>query len=239
MEKEILIWQDDFSGKELNRKDWSFETGYIRNNELQSYEDSSENAFIRNGQLVLRAIKTDDPKKPYTSASINTRHGQHFLYGRLEMRAKLPFGQGIWPAFWTLGTEKNTWPECGEIDIFELIGGNKVFPGGDGKICINVHTPETVKEKYGGMFELRNGRFCDDFHIFGINWTKKHLEFYVDNVIFSRWHIEDTPELHIPHFILLNIAVGGDWPGSPDDTTFFPQEYIVDWIRYYKNSKDD
>lgn len=236
MKNETLVWQENFDGAEINRDEWSFEKGYIRNNELQFYEDSNKNAFIRNGKLVLRALKTNNPQKPYTSASINTRYGQHFLYGRIEMRAKLPFGQGIWPAFWTLGTDIGTvgWPKCGEIDIFELIGGNTVYPNGDGRIHTNIHTPEPANNKIGGLFELRNSSFADDFHIFGINWTEKLLEFYVDNIIFCRWNIEDVPELHKPHYILLNIAVGGNWPGPPEDTTVFPQEYVVDWIRYYK-----
>ena len=234
MGNEELIWQENFDSGEIDRKEWSFEKGYIRNNELQSYEDSSENAFIRDGQLVLRALKTDNPQKPFTSASINTRYGRHFLYGRIEMRAKLPFGQGIWPAFWTLGADIGEvgWPKCGEIDILEMCGGNRLFPNGDGRITANLHAA-TPFEKNELVFRLQSGRFCDDFHIFGVNWTEKQIDIYVDDVIFASWDIENIPEFHKPHYVLINIAVGGS-VGSPDETTVFPQEYIVDWVRYYK-----
>ncbi len=238
-----LVWSDEFDGPEIDRNTWGYEIGYVRNNELQDYTDAPENSYIENGCLVIESIKTGDPKRPYTSASLNTLGKKEFLYGKLEMRAKLPFGQGIWPAFWTLGVdiETNPWPACGEIDIMELVGGtNKTFAtcpfedhmGND--VCqATIHYPNEKKALQRAL-ELKDGNFCDDFHIFGIEWTENCIKAYVDNIIYNKLDITDIPAFHRPHYVLVNTAIGGGWPGDPDETTIFPQKYYIDWIRYYK-----
>lgn len=238
-----LVWSEEFDGSEINRDIWQYEIGYVRNNELQYYTDSPENSYVEDSCLVIKSIKTGDEKCPYTSASLNTMGTKEFLYGKLEMRAKLPFGTGIWPAFWTLGVniEETPWPACGEIDIMEMVGGNgrdiAVCPFGDyvsdSVVQATIHYPE---EKYGlqRALELADRKFCDDFHIFGIEWTKDYIKFYVDNIIYNSIDIREIPALHLPQYVLVNTAVGGGWGGAPDDTTVFPQKYYIDWIRYYK-----
>ena len=236
--KYTLVWEDDFNGESINRDNWGNEIGFIRNHELQYYTDSPENAYIEDGCLVIRAVPTGKEDVKYTSASLNTYGKRSFLYGRIEMRAKLPYGKGIWPAFWTLGTDirQHGWPFCGEIDIMELIGtGSKTAAEigmGDGVISGTIHYPN--KKDHLKRCELLDGKYADDFHIIGMEWTKQHILWYVDGIIYNKVDISDLPSFHKEHYILLNIAVGGDWPGSPDESTVFPQRYIIDWVRYYK-----
>lgn len=237
-----LVWSQEFDSPEIDRDIWRFEKGYVRNNELQCYTDSAENAYIEDSCLVIQSIKTDDENCPYTSASLNTYTTKEFLYGKLEMRAKLPYGKGIWPAFWTLGTDKdeNGWPACGEIDIMEMVGGSgrdiATCPFGDyvsdSVVQGTIHYPN--EQRFSRAFEFSDRKFCDDFHVFGIDWTEDYIKFYVDNVIYNSIDIRQMPEFHKPHFILVNTAVGGAWAHSPDETTVFPQKYYIDWIRYYK-----
>lgn len=238
-----LVWSEEFDGPEIDRSTWGYELGYVRNNELQEYVDAPENSYIEDSCLVIKSIKTGDPERPYTSASLNTHGKKEFLYGKLEMRAKLPFGKGIWPAFWTLGVNirETPWPACGEIDIMELVGGtNKTFATcpfndhmGDDVCQATIHYPNE-KKAMQRAFELKDGNFCDDFHVFGIEWTENCIKCYVDNVIYNKLDITDIPAFHKPHYVLVNTAIGGGWPGDPDDTTVFPQKYYIDWIRYYK-----
>ena len=246
-----LVWSDEFDGTEINRDDWSYEIGYIRNNELQYYTDSPENAYIEDGCLVIEAKETGDAERPYTSASLNTKHKQTFLYGRLEMRAKLPFGKGIWPAFWTLGDnhwgdpepyeEGVPWPECGEIDIMEMIGGiNKTHATcpfedhmGNNVVQATIHYPDEKKALQRAA-ELKEGNYCDDFHVFGIEWDENCIKAYMDDVVYNKLDITDIECFHKPHYCMLNIAIGGWWPGNPDETSVFPQKYYIDYVRYYK-----
>lgn len=244
MEKEYkLVWSEEFDNPEIDRNIWGYELGYVRNNELQEYVDDSENSYIKDSCLVLKAIKTGDPKRPYTSASLNTYSKQNFLYGKLEMRAKLPYGKGIWPAFWTLGQNiaEVPWPACGEIDIMELVGGknttNATCPFvdhmGDNVVQGTLHYPNEPKGMQRAL-ELKEGKFADEFHTFGIEWTKDFIKVYCDDVVYNKLDIKDQPAFHLPHYILVNIAIGGFWPGDPDETTVFPQTYEIDWIRYYQ-----
>lgn len=232
-------WSADFEKNGLSEEIWNYEIGYIRNNELQYYTDSRENSYIENGELVICARKTDNPDRPYTSASLNTQGKVEFLYGRLEMEARLPCGTGIWPAFWTLGgqfgiTEK--WPECGEIDIMELIGGrgSEKSGGGDAEYFSTVHYPEeaTICEKGLQRAKLAGKNFCDGYHKFGAIWTKETISFCVDDLLWKTIPVADIPAFHKPHFLLLNIAVGGSWPGDPDATTCFPQTYRIKSVTY-------
>lgn len=237
-----LVWEDDFNGS-LDTSVWGHEIGYVRNNEIQWYTDSPENSYTENSCLVLVAKPTGDPNMPYTSASVHTKKTMSFLYGRIEMKAKLPAGQGIWPAFWTLGQniDEISWPACGEIDILELIGGPFMqwqkdegwLESGDNIIQSTIHYPNELKG-HENILELMDQNFCDDFHVFGIEWTKEEIKFYVDGYVYNRVNIVNIPAFHKEHYILMNIAMGGIWAGNPDETTIFPQKYYIDWIRYYK-----
>lgn len=244
MQKEYkLVWQDDFDGPEIDRTVWGFEKGYVRNNELQKYTDSPENAYIEDSCLVIKSTKTDDPNCPYLSASLNTYSKRNFLYGKLEMRAKLPFGKGIWPAFWSLGQNISTcpWPACGEIDIMEMVGGtnttNSTCPFcdhmGNNVVQATIHYPDELPGMQRAI-ELSDGDFSDDFHIFGIEWTKDYIKAYCDGYVYNKLDISNQPAFHLPHYLLVNTAIGGFWPGDPDETTVFPQKYYIDWIRYYQ-----
>lgn len=231
MKKYELIWSEEFEGNTLDETKWSHEIGYIRNHELQYYTDGGHNTFLKNSCLVLQGRKEPFEGFEYTSASIHTAGKAEFLYGRIEMRAKLPEGQGIWPAFWTLGADfaKAGWPECGEIDMMEMIGGE-----GDNRIYATLHYPGSSLNEISHEASLQEGRFCDDFHVFGIDWSEDEICWAVDGIIFCRLDIRKKPAFHKKHFLILNLAIGGDWPGAPDTTTVFPQEYRVDWVRYYR-----
>jgi len=232
-----LIWEDDFN-EPLDRSFWRPELGHsIRNKELQTYTDSDENSYTEDGCLVIKAITTGNPDEPYTSASLTTRKSMTFLHGRLEIRAKLPYGTGIWPAFWTLGDTPVGWPECGEIDILEMIGGrgsNHDY-NGDKEIWSTIHCPDRsdFKASVGPHRLPGEPNLCDDFHIYGVEWDENEMTFYIDDMITSKFGISQYPSFHQPHYALLNIAIGGAWPGNPDKNTVFPQYYKIDWIRYY------
>ena len=239
-----LVWQDEFDGADINRALWRFEEGHVRNNELQIYTDAPENAFLRDGCLVIRALRMGNPNCPYTSASLNTLGTQSVLYGRLEIRAKLPYGKGIWPAFWTLGAniEDVPWPACGEIDIMEMVGGPErneaTCPFGDHVGDHIVQGTIHYADEQRGLqraIELTGGkRFCDDFHIFTLDWTESCIKIGVDGLVYASYDIRDLEAFHKPHYVLLNLALGGAWPGDPDESTVFPQEYVIDYIRYYQ-----
>jgi len=250
----VLYWSEEFNGPTINESIWNFEIGNgcpnlcgWGNNELEYYK--KENAFIvfdesGNGYLVIEARKETvvDPVTSrthyYTSARMQTRRKFEFQYGRIEGRIKLPEGKGIWPAFWLLGT-MGGWPYCGEIDILELLGQDPT----------TVYGTAHSSNCYGGggvgsRFRLPKGyKFSDDFHIFALEWTPNTIRWYVDGQLYhvaSRKEYErrgcgwpfSTPGNTF--FIILNVAVGGNWPGPPDDTTVFPQRMYVDYVRVYK-----
>lgn len=226
-----LVWSDEFDGSILDDSIWNYEIGYIRNNELQYYANRTENVRLENGKLIIEARKEQVyDGHDYTSASINTKGKKSWKYGKLEIRAKLPYGQGIWPAFWTKGVNEG-WPKCGEIDIMEMIGGV-----GDNESYGTIHYYNNGHDKVGGMYTMPGGNFCDDFHIFGIEWSEDSILWYIDDDCFyeTRFTEVNKSQFNREHFILLNLAVGGDWPGAPDKDTVFPQQYIIDWVRVYQ-----
>jgi len=236
-----LVWSDEFDGTVPDPEKWVHEIGDgcpevcgWGNNELEYYTD--QNAFLNNGHLVIEARKESKGGKPYTSSRIVTRDKNAFAYGRVDARAKLPFGQGIWPAIWMLGTSITGigWPACGEIDIMEMIGGQ----GRENTIHGTAHWDNDGQHaSFGKSFVLNNGTFADDFHLFSIEWDSKKIEWYVDDVLYNT--IDITPgeldEFRKEFFIIINLAVGGNWPGHPDDQTAFPQRMTVDYIRVYQD----
>ena len=230
----VETWSDEFDGNSIDTNKWHFEIGTgdngWGNNELEYYTDRSDNAFIRDGNLIIRAQKEDYQGAQYTSARMTTQGKFDTVYGKFEARLKLPSGQGIWPAFWLLGSNIGQvgWPACGEIDIMEFVG----------KDPNNVHS-----STHGPGFDTsdpynNNGGFSD-FHTYAANWQPGKIEFYVDNNLFKTVTRDNAGSGSWPFdgnkmFILLNLAVGGKWPGNPDGSTNFPQEFVIDYVRVFE-----
>ena len=242
-----LVWHDEFNaraGSPIDKSKWKPEIGGHGwgNHELEYYTDRTDNAFQSKGSLVIKAIKEeftgrDKVTRAYTSARLITKHAFTATYGRFEARMKLPRGQGIWPAFWLLGNDidKVGWPNCGEIDIMELIGKEPSTVHG------TIHGPGYSHNKgISSSHSLKNGKeFADAFHVFAIEWEPEAIRFYCDDVLYKTVTPADLPQgttwvYNHPFFILLNVAVGGDWPGAPDATSVFPQEMLVDYVRVYQ-----
>ncbi|MBP6470066.1 MAG: glycoside hydrolase family 16 protein [Chloroflexi bacterium] len=233
----ILTWQDEFAGPEIDAANWTHEIGGNGwgNAEDQFYTAEPENSFIENGNLVIQALEQRKQGKPYTSARLITKDKFSQTYGRFEARLQIPKGQGIWPAFWMLGEDISTagWPESGEIDIMENIGKEPTMIHG------TVHGPGYSGARgVGASYSLPDGRpFADDFHVFAIEWEPEEIRWYVDDVLFNTVTPSDVAGDWVydhPFFILLNLAVGGQWPGYPDATTQFPQRLTVDYVRVYE-----
>lgn len=229
---QTLIWSDEFNYNGLpDTSKWGNELGYIRNNELQYYTDRKENQIVRNGYLEIIALKEACKGYTYTSASINTLGKASWKYGRIEARMKFSKGQGIWPAFWTLGKNINDvgWPKCGEIDIMEHIN-NEEFTYGT-LHWANEENHSHIQNQGFGKVDVT------EFHTYAINWNSDSITWYIDGNQFHKVIIANgingTEEIHKPHYILLNLAIGGDWPKSPDSTTVFPSKLIVDYVRVY------
>ncbi len=236
-----LIWAEEFDYTGFpDSSIWSFEVGGDGwgNNELQYYKaNDQDNSWVKDGKLTIRAINESFGGRNYTSARIVTRDKFSVQYGKIEARIKLPFGQGIWPAFWGLGQNhaKAGWPACGEIDIMEMIGGTNR----DNQVHGTLHWDNNGSHaSYGGSYRLPSGIFADDFYRFSIVWTPQYIRWYVNDIQF---HVTDIrpaglSEFHQDFFLILNLAVGGNWPGAPNASTIFPQVLDVDYIRVYKNS---
>ena len=234
-----LEWADEFDGPANSAPDrakWARDLGHSGwgNKELENYTNSTENAFLDGaGHLVIQAIRT--PEGGYTSARLKTTGLAAFTYGKIEARMQIPYGQGIWPAFWMLGEDikTNGWPRSGEIDIMENIGKEPATVHG------TVHGPGYSGGKgIGAPFALASGRFADAFHVYTVIWERASIEFLVDGQSFKRVTPADLPEgakwvYDHPFFLLLNLAVGGNWPGNPDASTEFPQRMTVDYVRVY------
>lgn len=229
-----LVWQDEFSGTGVNPDYWTFETGgEWYNNELQYYK--SENASVGDGVLTIEARKEDFGGHNYTSARMITQNKKMFKYGRVDMRALLPEGQGIWPALWTLGKDIGSvgWPKCGEIDMMEMIGGS----GRENTVYSTMHWDDVGGHaQYGLSYTSTGKNFHQKYHVFSIVWDQNQIRSFVDNQQY--FVIDITPanlsEFHQEHFFIFNLAVGGIWPGNPDNSTIFPQQLKVDYIRVFQ-----
>lgn len=217
---------------------WTYNIGTGQNgwgnNELQYYTNNSKNVSVQNGYLLITAEKEDFEGSSYTSARILTKGLFDQTYGRFEARIKLPWGQGIWPAFWLLGSDIDTvsWPNCGEIDIMEYRGQEPTIVHG------TVHGPGySGGESVGKSYSLLNDRFDTGFHVFGIEWTPDYINYYVDDVLYNQITPEDVTGEWVfnkPFFIIINLAVGGNFLGNPNAETVFPQTMLVDYVRVYK-----
>ena len=219
---------------------WSYDIGTGENgwgnSELQYYTDRTKNVTVNNGYLIITADKEDFEGSAYTSARLLTKDKFEQKYGRFEARIQLPYGQGIWPAFWMLGANSDTaiWPQCGEIDIMENRGQQPTLITG------SVHGPGySAGESISKEYDLVNDRFDTGFHIFGIEWGPEYINFYVDDVLYNQITPEDAPGEWVfdqPFYILINVAVGGNFVGPPNAETKFPQSMLVDYVRVYKNN---
>lgn len=234
-----LVIQDEFDiAGAPNNALWSYNIGTGANGwgngELQYYTDRSQNIKVENGVLKITAIKESFLGSGYTSARILTKGKFEQKYGRYEARIKLPLGKGLWPAFWMLGANSETvaWPQCGEIDVMEYLGSKPT------SIFGTVHGPGySGGEAISKIFELPNDRFDNDFHVFGIEWGENFVNYYVDDVLYNQITPKDVRGAWVfnqPFYIILNMAVGGSFPGSPNAETVFPQTMIVDYIRVYQ-----
>jgi beta-glucanase (GH16 family) len=242
-----LVWSDEFNGADGSSPDsskWTYDTGGKGrgNKELECYTNRTQNAQIKGGNLVITAQKesltcSDGVASNYTSARIKTQGLFSQAYGRFEARIKIPKGQGVWPAFWMLGNDIGSmgWPKCGEVDIMENIGKEP------GTVHGSLHGPGKTSSTSDltAPFSLAAGQnFADDFHLYEVEWEPGTIRFYVDTNLYatftqSQWPAGGTWTFDHPFFIILNVAVGGTWPGSPDATTIFPQQMLVDYVRVY------
>lgn len=242
-----LIWSDEFDRDGLpDKSKWDYEGGFVRNKEAQYYTSGrKENARVENGNLIIEARKEkfhnplfnqnsgDWAKKSefadYTSASVKSRAS--WLFGRIEMRARLPRGAGVWPAFWTLGTG-GRWPQDGEIDIMEFVGKEP------DKIYANIHySKDGVHACKPGMLNVPSSG--KDFHVYAAEWFPDRIDFYFDNNKYHTTWLEQTRSRELqpfgkPHYILINFALGGEWGGPLIDDSVLPQQYIIDYVRVYK-----
>lgn len=219
---------------------WNFNIGTGENgwgnNELQYYTDRTENVSVENGFLLITAREESFNGSSFTSARLLTRNKFQQRFGRFEARIRLPFGQGMWPAFWLLGDDNNgqdIWPQIGEIDIMEYRGQEPSIMLG------SVHGPGySAGDSIGKSFTLENDRFDTDFHIFGIEWGEDFINYYVDDVLYQQITPEDVTGEWVfndrEFYIIINLAVGGNFVGSPNAETVFPQTMIVDYIRVYE-----
>ena len=237
-----LTWHDEFDGTKLDPAMWVFVTGGngFGNQELEYYTDRPQNLYLENGMLVIQALKEDyrdarDVDHGFTSARIQTKGKFAQAYGKFEARIKIAYGQGIWPAFWMMGDVAKRWPGNGEIDIMENIGREPSTVHG------TIHGPGySGSHGIGAPFSLPDGgRFCDDFHIFAVEWEPDAIRWDVDG---EQYHSVTPASLPAgtkwvydhPFYLLLNLAVGGEWPGYPDATSKFPQTMLVDYVRVYQ-----
>lgn len=228
-----LLWSEEFNYTGLpDSNKWTNEVGFIRNNELQYYtKKRAENNWVSNGQLKIIGKKESYKGAGYTSASITTDQKFSCTYGKIEANIKLPLGQGMWPAFWMLGQNiwQVGWPKCGEIDIMEHINLDSVTHG-------TMHWDNNGHQSFGGT------KKCDasQFHVYGIEWDNTMIKWFVDGVKFKEGYtynnINNTEEFHKPFYLILNLAIGGNWPGSPNDQTQFPDTMTVDYVRVYQKA---
>lgn len=240
-----LVWSDEFNGTSIDRSVWSYEDYKADRGDQQIYTDSSKNSFVKDGFLTIRTLKEPTADKwdsskvyPYSSASMMTIGKKAFLYGKFEIRCKIPSGPRIWPAFWTDGNVDRDWPTRGEIDIFEFYGDKpgeikaNVWKGRDSNL--------TSSQQWGAKgFTLPEGKkFPDDFHVIHLEWDSVQMRFYCDGIHYATYNISkgagDQRAFTQPHFIWINTAIQNDKSGSSAASNTYPQDYIIDYIRVYQ-----
>ncbi|MDC3253174.1 family 16 glycosylhydrolase [Crocinitomicaceae bacterium] len=230
-----LVWSDEFDGTSIDLSKWSHDIGQgvwgWGNNELQYYTNSAANSTVDGGYLKITARDETFGSANYTSAKLKTKDLYEFTYGKVEARIKVPFGQGLWPAFWMLGAniDQVSWPYCGEIDLLEHVNNELVVHG-------------THHYDHNGHVMLGGSVSCDasEFQVYGIEWTPTTMEWSLNGNVYYTTNIGpgavSKEEFHEPFYLILNLAVGGNWPGSPNGTTSFPALMEVDYVRVYQNN---
>lgn len=226
----VLYWSDEFESTNLDQSKWVFDLGGggWGNNESQFYTSNAGNIKVENGMLNITAKQEQIGSYPYTSSRITTKNLFAHKFGKVEARMKLPLGQGLWPAFWMLGSNISSvgWPQCGEIDIMEHVSNDPEVHG-------------TIHWNNNGHAYWGDGTTCavDQFHTYGIEWDATSIKWFLDGNQFLVANIQNginnTEEFQFPFYLLLNLAVGGDWPGYPNGSTVFPAEMYVDYVRFY------
>ena len=241
-EKWKLVWSDEFNGNKLDYSKWGVEENAFGggNHEMQIYTDRAKNVRVAGGKLIIEAHKDNaqiaGTQRPFSSGRVRTKHRGDWRYGRIEVRAKLPAGQGLWPAIWMLPSEwkYGGWPNSGEIDIMEHVGHT------EGTVYGTVHT---------GLYNHLNGTDVggstnldsvnNKFHTYSIEWSEEKIDFFVDEKNYFTFKndqkgISRTWPFNENFHLIMNVAVGGNWPGSPDNTTIFPQHLVVDYVRVFE-----
>ena len=246
-----LLWHDEFDGSALDESIWNYEPhepGWT-NEELQEYTTSTDNVFLRDGKLVIKAIKTEkDGGDYYTSGKVTAQNKKDFTYGKVVARAKVPAGQGLWPAIWMMPQDEQhygQWPKCGEIDIMEVLGSRLETAYG----TLHYGAPHAEQQ---GTYVLEDGTtFADDFHEYSVEWEPGEMRWYIDGNLYhtvNDWFtaVEGEDEkpypapFDQPFFVQMNLAVGGTWPGNPDATTDFDKaEFEIDYVRVYQKPEYD
>ncbi|MFN5327154.1 MAG: family 16 glycosylhydrolase [Bacteroidota bacterium] len=233
-----LVWADEFNGTSLNTDNWNYDVGDgcpncgWGNNELQFYT-AGDNLYFQSGKMIIEARKENKNGKSYTSTRLTSMNKRSFKFGRVDFRAKIPSGQGIWPAFWMLGDNFPTagWPACGEIDIMEVLGQQP------SKIYSTIHFKSGNTSARVEKSLLTASSLADEFHVYSLVWEKDKIKTMVDDKTIAEF---DPSQVSAPYpfnekfFFIMNIAVGGNWPGSPNATTYFPQFMMVDYIRVFQ-----
>lgn len=230
-----LLWSDEFDGTSLDTSVWNFELGDgcpalcgWGNNERQFYTKS--NHRLEDGKLIITARRDSSG---YTSTRITTKGKREFQYGRIEARAKLPVGEGVWPAFWMLGSNISEagWPRCGEIDILEYVGREP------GQVFTSLHTADSHGNTINTQKTLFEG-IEEGFHTYAAEWTAEHIAFFVDGQLVYTFEPEQRTEevwpFDQPFYLLLNLAIGGNFGGPEVDDGIFPQEFVIDYVRVYR-----
>ena len=235
-----LSWADEFGGDALNMDNYNFDLGDgcpnicgWGNNELEWYTDEPENISVADGKLVITATKLGE--QGYRSAKIHTKGKKEFKFGRIGVRAKLPEGQGIWPAIWMLGSNINEvgWPACGEIDIMEMVGHKPKVTHG----TAHWGNPGDPSTHVGSSISL-DEKFSEQFHVFSLVWEQNEIKWYMDETHFHTINLSNMQgaayRFNAPFYIVFNVAVGGQWPGNPNASTVFPQKMEIDYVRVFQ-----
>ena len=245
-----LLWNDEFDGDSLNEDIWNRELrdpGWT-NEELQEYTDSDENIYVEDGKLILKAVKTEkDGKDYYTSGKVNSQNKADFTYGKVVASAKVPQGQGLWPAIWMMPQDEEhygQWPKCGEIDIMEVLGNET------DTAYTTIHYGEPHAQQQA-VKTLSTGSFSEEFHEYSVEWEPGEIRWYIDGeeqLVVNDWFTatadgEEQPypaPFDQPFFVQMNLAVGGTWPGNPDETTDFDNaKFEIDYVRVYQKDEYD
>ncbi len=239
-----MVWHDEFDGSgRPDPKKWTYEVGYVRNHEAQFYtKDRPENARVENGHLVIEARRDHFDGHDVTSASLTTQGLANWTYGRIEVRAKIPTGRGAWPAIWTLGTNIDTvgWPRCGEIDIMENVGFDP------DRSHFNIHNPKVSKAVgSSNSFNTVVPDLSKGWHLYAMEWYPDRVDLFMDGTRMLSYKNDDkgdeeTWPYHRPQYLILNLAIGGDWGGQHGiDDAIFPARFLIDYVRVYQQVPED